>query len=244
MNIAAWLLAACVVVGVPITWGARSSRIRAAGGGAHALRRYYLQGIAVTWLLAGALALLVMLSPELSAGGLGLRLLDPAAPNDALLALAALYLVALAAGYLRFRARLRRGQPVPGIEASRIFAPPGATERWLGLGAAISTGILMEVLYRGFLVALLSSAGVSVVAIVALVAVAEAVPRGRDEGWQQQALRALWAASQVLLVFSTGSLLLPIGARVAAGVRSSLLIWHVEPRAATQPEPEPESTPA
>jgi hypothetical protein len=168
-----------------------------------------------------------------------LRLLDPGASNDVFLAMVALDLTAIAVGYLRIRARLRHGRPVPQSDASTIFAPPGRTERWLGLATSISTGILIEVLYRGFLAALLASAGLPGLAILVLVAVAEVVPRGRGEAWRHRAVRALWATLQISLLVGTGSLLLPIAVRFALSVSSALLLWQLQPRAASQPEREP-----
>lgn len=195
------------------------------GAGSRALLRVYVLTLAIecSWLVIIGLILLV--SPELDAGALGLQL--PGGPRvaGAVGFTAAVVLGQLIAGYVV----RTRGAAVPVAGDFALLIPETAVERRLAGVVAVGAGIGEEVLVRGLLIAF----GVGVLGLSAWVAAAAATVvfglAHSYQGWLGVLATTVLGAVLAGLYLATESLLLPIVVHIAIDVRGLLLTPRPRP---------------
>lgn len=184
-----------------------------------ALVRVYVLTLAVegAWLILIGIILLV--SPQLEPGALGLR-----APSGSLLAPAVGFTLAAGVGQIVAGLMIRRrGTPLPVAGDFALLLPETPAERRLAGLVAVGAGVSEEVLVRGLLIAF----GVGALGLPPLIAAAAAtVLFGLVhfyQGWLGMLATTVLGAVLAGLYLATGSLLLPIILHVLIDVRALLL---------------------
>ncbi|WP_053617817.1 CPBP family intramembrane glutamic endopeptidase [Nocardiopsis sp. NRRL B-16309] len=218
---------------------ARLARSRHDGG--RALRRLYAVTVA-THALWGVLVLAVLLlSPGLGAGDLGLRF--PAAWGPiaggavgGLVALAVLWTLANGLPFRRSGRGRKGGRKGSGHRGSRASAAPAAlpepgrhpqgllvprttVERLLAGGAAVTGGVFGELLYRGLFIVLVAGMGVPLW-IAALLSVLLFSVAHVYQGWWGLVSAGASGALFTILYLGTESLWVPMAVHVALNLRS------------------------
>lgn len=218
---------------------ARLARSRHDGG--RALRRLYAVTMA-THALWGLLVLVVLLlSPGLGAGDLGLRVPGAWGPIaggavGGLLALAVLWILTNGLPFRRPGRGRKGGRKGSGHRGSRASAAPAAlpeparhpqgllvprttVERLLAGGAAVTGGVFGELLYRGLFITLVAAMGVplwiAAVLSVLLFSVAHVY-----QGWWGLVSAGASGALFTILYLGTESLWVPMAVHVALNLRS------------------------
>jgi membrane protease YdiL (CAAX protease family) len=187
-----------------------------------ALLRVYALTLAIegSWLIVVVLVLLV--SPDLDPGALGLSL-----PTGPLLGPAVAFTtVAVLAQIVTGVVVGARGMPVPVAGDFAYLLPVTPAERRLAGLVAIGAGVSEEVLARGLLIAL----GVDVLGLPPLAAAAAATALfglvHLYQGWLGMLLTTVLGAIFAGLYLATGSLLLPVVFHIAVDMRGLLLTPH------------------
>ncbi|GAA3763670.1 membrane protease YdiL (CAAX protease family) [Spinactinospora alkalitolerans] len=189
-----------------------------------ALSRFYALTIGVQWAWTAVIVVILVLSPGLDPGHLGLRPPDAWLP---LLGAVAGFAVAALAVWLLTRGRggPRRGSEpkvTPGGHVITTLAPRSRTERRLGAGLAVTAGVCEELLYRGLLVAFGVSLGLPVWAAAVLSCLLFALAH-LYQGWWGLVGPGVLGALLMVLYLGTGSLLVPIVLHIALDMRALLL---------------------
>ncbi|GAB3208643.1 CPBP family intramembrane glutamic endopeptidase [Marinactinospora thermotolerans] len=229
------VLVAYAAVGEPLLGRRGFARLeRRRPSDPRALTRLYRTTIGVEWTWTALIVVAVLLSPGVQAQHLGLRAPSQWGPLLAAVigfCLAALVLWLLtrdrgASGGSR-RSGRAGGAPsssraTPGGHVITTLAPRSRTERRLGIGLAITTGICEELLYRGLFVALGVSLGLplwaAAVASCVLFALAHVY-----QGWWGLVGPGLLGALFMVLYLGTGSLLIPVVLHILLDTRALLL---------------------
>ncbi|WP_420161237.1 CPBP family intramembrane glutamic endopeptidase [Nocardiopsis sp. CNT-189] len=193
-----------------------------------ALVRFYLLTMGVQWGWAAAVAAILLLSPELSAGDLGLRAPSALGP---LVAAALGFALALLVTWLLTRDGKRssaRRMPTlapsyePGGATISRLAPRSRTERRAALGLAVTAGVCEELVYRGLFTALGVGLGLPLWAAAVLSCLLFALAH-LYQGWWGLVGPGLLGALLMVLYLGTGSLLFPVLLHIAIEARSLLL---------------------
>ncbi|WP_199725835.1 CPBP family intramembrane glutamic endopeptidase [Nocardiopsis sp. Huas11] len=218
---------------------ARLARDRHDGG--RTLRRLYAVTMAIHALWGLLVLAVLVLSPGLGAGDLGLRVPGAWGPIaggavGGLLALAVLWILTNGLPFGRSgsgRKGGRRGSghrgnrasaapaalPEPGRHPQSLLVPRTTAERVLAGGAAVTGGVFGELLYRGLFITLLAAMGVplwiAAVLSVLLFSVAHVY-----QGWWGLVSAGASGALFTILYLGTGSLWVPMAVHVALNLRS------------------------
>ncbi|WP_184584034.1 CPBP family intramembrane glutamic endopeptidase [Lipingzhangella halophila] len=195
-----------------------------------ALLRFYAVTIAAQWLWAAAIVVILLTSPGLTPGHLGLRAPDSWGP---LLAAVIGFSLALLVVWVLTRdsggrsGREQHGEshstaPGAGGQVLATLAPRSRAERRMAAGLAVTAGICEELLYRGLFVALGVAVGLPVwlAAIVSCVLFAVA---HIYQGWWGLVGPGLLGALFMVVYLGTGSLVIPIVLHALLDLRSLLL---------------------
>ncbi|RCV55921.1 hypothetical protein DEF23_07660 [Marinitenerispora sediminis] len=190
-----------------------------------ALGRFYVLTIVLQWSWVAAIAAILVLSPGLRPGDLGLR-----APHELLPLLtgagtvAAVLAVWGAAAGARRRSGRRRGaapergeaagsaaaeRPAPGSHVAAVLAPRSRRERRLALAVSVTAGVCEELLYRGLFIAFGVALGLPLWAAAVLSCLLFAVAHVY-QGWWGLVGPGLLGALFTLTYLGTGSLLIPV----------------------------------
>ena len=219
VRLLALLLAAYLVVGQPVVgwWSAgRQRRDRRPG----ARRRRYLRTTVLEWALAAAAVALVLAAPGLDLRDLGFGW--PRASAYTLVGALGLVLsVALLAG---LRRRVDRGARVVATAEVDALLPRTAAERRGFARLALSAGFCEELLYRGFLLAVVvaEAPGLGPWRLVVVSALAFAVAH-TYQGVTGMLTAGVLGAGFGVLFLGTGSLLLPVLYHVLIDLRLLVL---------------------
>ncbi|MFC3995006.1 CPBP family intramembrane glutamic endopeptidase [Nocardiopsis sediminis] len=195
-----------------------------------ALKRFYRLAICIQWGWTAVILVILVLSPALSVGDLGLRAPHAWGPLFAAVigfavALLIVWLItrdrSAGAGRGRSRPVLPPG-PEPGGDVLEVLAPHTRAERRMAAGLGITAGICEELLYRGLFVALGVSLGLPVwlVAVVSCILFAVAHVY---QGWWGLVGPGLLGALFMVVYLGTGSIFIPIVLHMALDLRSLLL---------------------
>jgi hypothetical protein len=218
----------------------RRERIRQLARAGPAQRiRFYRRLIGQSWALATIVPLICLASDELSAAGLGWagpRLDGGDDGNIAGWTLAVAWLIALPVGGLLRRLRMGRGDPSP-LRPDSPLVPRTKEERRPAAAAAVTAGIVEEVVFRGLLIAVGTQLYHLPLAVVVVASLALFV-----SGHAYQGLRGMIGVSLAGAVFTTifvttGSLLLAVAAHVGQNLVALLVI-----PANVTPPPTPDGT--
>ncbi|MBB5432752.1 type II CAAX prenyl endopeptidase Rce1 family protein [Nocardiopsis composta] len=194
-----------------------------------ALVRFYLLTMGVQWAWAAVAVAILLLSPELSAGDLGLR--APSAFGPLIAAVLGFALALLVIWLLtrdgRKRSSARRVPTLapsyePGGATISRLAPRSRTERRTALGLAVTAGLCEELIYRGLFTALGVSLGLPLWAAAVLSCLLFALAH-LYQGWWGLVGPGLLGALLMVLYLGTGSLLFPVLLHIAIEARSLLL---------------------
>ncbi|TQN32722.1 CAAX prenyl protease-like protein [Haloactinospora alba] len=195
-----------------------------------ALAGFYWGTIGLHLVWVALIAVLLVFSPELSVGHVGVRLPSAWGP----LAAAALgFALALVTMWLLTRTLSGRGKKAgrgslftsgtePAGSTLEVLAPRSRYERWLAAGVAVTAGVGEELLYRGLFLAFGVSLGVPLwaAAIVSCLLYAGA---HIYQGWWGLVGPGLLGALFTVLYLGTGSLLVPVVLHIGLELRSLLL---------------------
>jgi membrane protease YdiL (CAAX protease family) len=206
VRVLALLLAAYLVVGQPVVswWSARRQQ-RDPEPGAR-LRRYRRTTV-LEWALTAAAVLLVLAAP-----GLDLRDLGFGWPRASAYTLVGTLGLVLSVGLLvGLRRRVDRGAPVIAPAEVGALLPRTATERRAFSRLALTAGFCEEVLYRGFLLAVVAAEAPELGPgrLVLVSALAFAVAH-TYQGVVGMLTAGVLGAGFAVLFLGTGSLLLPV----------------------------------
>jgi membrane protease YdiL (CAAX protease family) len=206
VRVLALLLAAYLVVGQPVV-GAWSARRQHRDRGRDARRRRYRRTTRLEWALTALALALVLAAPGLDLGDLGF-----AWPR------ASAYTVVGAVGFglsvlllIGLRRRVDRGTTVVAPAEVGALLPRTAAERRSFTALALTAGCCEEVLYRGFLLAVVVAVapGLDPWRLVLVSALAFAVAH-TYQGVVGMLTAAVLGAGFAVLFLGTGSLLLPV----------------------------------
>jgi membrane protease YdiL (CAAX protease family) len=202
----ALLLAAYLVLGQPVFgwWSARRQHRDPEPG---ARRRRYLRTTVLEWALAAAAVLVVLAAPGLDLGDLGFRW-PRASAYTVVGALGLVLSVALLAG---LRRRVDRGAPVAAPVEVGVLLPRTAAERRGFSRLALTAGFCEELLYRGFLLAVVAAEAPELGPgrLVLVSALAFAVAH-TYQGLVGMLTAGVLGAGFAVLYLGSGSLLLPV----------------------------------
>lgn len=238
----ALVLVAYLVVGEPLAGRWFHGRFLAAvrRGDQGARMRFYRLIVGLEWALVGLVAVLVALGAGLTPAYLGVRtpVLGGGPAVGFLVGAAVAGLVGVVIGLVVARRRLSQAAttpapPVVGGEAVTAMLPQSTRERWAFAGVAVTAGVCEEVLYRGFLLAVVVALAPQVppAALVAVSAVAFGVARAY-QGVYGVLFTGLLGGLFGYLYLSTGSLAVPVLLHVLLDLRALLL-----PVATLEPAP-------
>ena len=220
VRLLALVLAAYLVVGQPVVgwWSARRQRRDRRPG---ARRRRYLRTTVLEWALAAAAVGLVLAAPGLDLGDLGFDW--PRASAYTLVGALGLVLsVVLLAG---LRCRVDRGARLVATPEVDALLPRTAVERRGFARLALTAGVCEELLYRGFLLAVVVAEAPELGPwrLVLVSALAFAVAH-TYQGVAGMLTAGVLGAGFGVLFLGTGSLLLPVLLHVLVDLRVLLLL--------------------
>lgn len=185
-----------------------------------AYRRMITFWNAELWTLAAVALLIVAVEPNLDTADIGLVITGS---PDHVLGLIAGFLIAAVAGVFVFRRLAAQGKPIPGQQAVTHLLPRTAAERWYAAGLSVTAGITEEIIFRGLLIAIGTSAlGLSKEA-AAFCALAVFAAGHLYQGWRGMLAVTLVGFGLTMLYLRTGSLLMPILLHVLIDLRGLLL---------------------
>jgi uncharacterized protein len=219
VRVAALLLAAYLVVGQPVvgSWSARRQRRDRRPG---ARRRRYQRTIALEWALAAAAVGLVLAAPGLDLGDLGVHW----PRGSAYTVVGALGLVLSVALLAALRRRVDDGAHVVAPAEVRALLPRTAKERRSFSRLALTAGLCEELLYRGFLLAVVAAEAPALGPgrLVLVSALAFAVAH-TYQGVLGMLTAGVLGAGFGVLFLGSGSLLLPVLFHVLIDLRLLVL---------------------
>ncbi|MBA2389982.1 MAG: CPBP family intramembrane metalloprotease [Geodermatophilaceae bacterium] len=226
--VAACLLAGYLVVGEPAVGTVLHRRFEAALARDPDARTWLYQRLLVLeWGLVVLVAGVLWLAPSVGAGEIGLRLPEQA-PNPVAVVLAVLVVAFLVVSTKAVRASVRRSADMTALTAAAPRAitslvPRSPTERrWFGL-VAVTAGFCEELLYRGFLLAvvLAIAPGIPDLALVALGAVTFGLAHFY-QGLGGVVATTVLGAILTFLYVGTGTVLVPMVVHAAIDLR---ILW-------------------
>lgn len=210
------LIAAYLLLVEPF-WGkhtfAKFQRDRDSVPGAYA--RFFGTGMAVFWGLTGLVALVVLLSPGVEWTHLGFH-------SDVDWETLAGIVVGFAFAAVLVALLLRRGKGAPGAQGLEPMLPRNAKERWCAVGTSVTAGVCEEIVFRGLLIAVGVSLGLSLYVAAGLSLVVFILAH-IYQGPKNMLWVGLLGFMLTYLYLSTGSLLLPILVHVLVDLRALLL---------------------
>jgi len=227
-TVAACLLAAYLIVGEPVVGTVLHRRFEAGLGSDPNARIWLYQRLLVLeWGLVALVAGVVLLAPAVGWAQLGLRLPDRA-PDVVALVLTVLVLAFLIGSTRALRASVRRTGDTATLtagapQAITALVPRSPVERrWFGL-VAVTAGVCEELLYRGFLLAVVVAIapGLPDLALVALGGVVFGLAH-LYQGAGGVVATSVLGALLTLLYLGSGTLLLPMLVHAAIDLR---ILW-------------------
>lgn len=224
---AACLLAGYLIVGEPVVGTVLHRRFESGLGSDPNARLWLYQRILVLeWGLVALVAGVVLLAPSVGWGEFGLRLPD-GNPNALAVVLAVLVLAVLLASTSVVRRSARRTPDTATLAAAprsiTALVPRTPVERrWFGL-VAVTAGVCEELLYRGFLLAVVVAIapGLPDLALVALGGVTFGLAHFY-QGVGGVVATAVLGAILTFLYVGTGTVLLPMLVHAAVDLR---ILW-------------------
>jgi uncharacterized protein len=213
-------LACYLVGGQPFVGALNARRFRAAVDPHARLARYY-RTITLEWALCALVLLDVLVSPRLGLADLGVQ-----GPRwSAYWIVGVVGLLLSVVGLVGLRRRMLTGQPrVSGPDAVLEVLPRTPAERRVFAALAVSAGICEELLYRGFMLAVLAAIAPSVGPLWTVVIGAAAF--GLAHAYQRPAgmlVTAVLGGCLAVLYLGTGSLLLPVAFHALVDLRVLVL---------------------
>lgn len=207
-------------------WGRRMFEVfqRERDTDRNAYVRFFGTGMAVFWGLTGITALVVFLSPGVEWAHLGLR-----GDIDWGTASGVLVGFTLAAVAMALVTRRKKMPASPELEH---MLPRTTRERWCAVGTSVTAGVCEEIVFRGLLIAVGISLGLSLY-VAAGLALAIFTFAHLYQGPKNMLLVALIGFVLTYLYLSTGSLFLPILVHVLIDLRALLLTSRSDARTKT-----------
>lgn len=226
--VAACLIAGYLIVGEPVTGAVLHRRFEAGlGRDPHARIWLYQRLLVLEWGLVALVAGVVLVAPSVGWQELGLRLPDRT-PSPVAVALVVLVLAFLVLSTRAVRASARRAPDRAALVASAArsitaLVPRTPLERrWFGL-VAVTAGLCEELLYRGFLLAVVAAIapGVPDLALVAIGGVTFGLAH-LYQGAGGVLATSVLGAILTLLYVGTGTVLVPMLLHAAIDLR---ILW-------------------
>lgn len=220
-------LVALYVLAVEPWWGKRAYAAleRRRESDPRALVRFYGQGMAVWWPLAGIALLSVLISPGVAPADLGLGLAGTSWGT-----LAGMLVGAAAAGAVLYK--FTPNSLAPGQAVVSAMLPRTPRERWAAVGLSVTAGVCEEIVFRGLFIAVGVSLGLELWAAAA-VSLAVFSFAHLYQGLRGMLLVTLVGLALTSLYLSTGSLLVPIVMHILIDLRALLITPR--PEAAREP---------
>lgn len=213
-------LACYLICGQPFVGALSARRFRGASDPNARLARYY-RTITLEWVLCALVLLVVLVSPRFGLADLGVQ--GPRWSAYSVVGLLGLLFSVI--GLVVLRQRMLGGQPqVTGPGAVLELLPRTSTERRVFAAVAVSAGICEELLYRGFVLAVLAAIAPSVSPLWTVVV--GAVAFGLAHAYQRLAgmlVTATLGGCLAVLYLGTGSLLLPVAFHALVDLRVLVL---------------------